>query len=705
MTAERWKQIEALYHGAVECPPRERAAFLAEACQADEELRAEVEDLLRREESPGGSLLDRSPVGGRPAAPLTTGARLGPYEIVEPIAAGGMGFVFRAVDTRLGRSVAIKTSQTPLPAQFTREARAIGSLNHPNICTLYDVGPDYLVMELVEGPTLADRIRQGPIARSEALEIARQIASALDAAHESGIVHRDLKPANVKLRLDGSVKVLDFGLATSRAESAPTDDSIAMQRSGFIRGTAPYMSPEQALGQTIDKRTDIWAFGVVLYEMLSGARPFEGATVSDCLAAIVEKEPDLTKVPAELRGLVGRCLVKDPRKRLRDFGDWDALVAADGSRPAVPPRLVAADGSRPAVPPRRALTRVAWAGAAVLMVVALAGWALAPKSGVPARATRFQVALPENVAFDRYVSVSPDGQKLLFNATGEQSGLWIHELDTLAWRRLAGTDGARSPFWSPDSRWVGFAVATQLRKIEVGGGPAVTLATFDKMGVGTGAWSARGRIVFAGLGIGPLHSVADTGGPETVLTTVDPARGERFHGLPAFLPDGRHFLYFVAGSPEVAGIYGGSVDSAPAEQPRERILASAAAAQYVDGKLLFVRDGVLMAQSFDADRLRPIGNPAAVAEQVQTILSSSLFSASAGVLAYRSGSLAPGYLLTWFDRQGKTIGNLGQPNEDDGARLSPDQTRAPARRPTCAGPRSRSPPADRSHSARPSTRR
>jgi eukaryotic-like serine/threonine-protein kinase len=663
MTAERWIRIEELYHGTLECEPPGRAAYLAEACRGDDDLLAEVEDLVRRDESAAANLLERSPVSPRqpPAVPLTPGTRLGPYEIVEPIGAGGMGMVFRAVDTRLGRSVAVKTSQAPLSPRFTREARAIASLNHPNICTLHDVGPDYLVMELIEGPTLEDRIRQGPIALQEALAIARQIAAALDAAHESGIVHRDLKPANVKLRSDGAVKVLDFGLAKSRAETERTPDSVALELSGLVLGTVTYMSPEQALGQPVDKRADIWAFGVVLYEMLTGVRPFEGSTVSDCLAGIVQKEPDLMKAPQPVRRLLDRCLQKDPKKRLRDFGDWEGwLDSTDSQRKSKT---------------RRSMAKFARVGIPVLAVVGLAAWGLSPRLGTPPRATRFQMTLPENVAFDRYVSVSPDGQRLLFNSTGEQSGLWIHELDTLAWRRLPNTDGARSPFWSPDSRYLGFAVGTELRKIEVSGGPQTSLVDFKTVGMGSGAWSQHGQIVFAGMGVGPLHSVSADGRADTILTAVDAARGEKAHALPAFLPDGKHFLYFIIGSPEVAGVYAGSVDSPPAAQPRQRILATGAAARYVDGKLLFIREGALLAQPFDAHRLRLVGEPVRVADQVQTILSSPVFSASAGVLAYRSGSAAPGHRLVWFDRQGKEIGALKPSDAGTNPRLSPDHTR------------------------------
>ena len=658
MTAERWRQIEEAYHLALEYPPQKRGAFIAQACKGDEDLRKEIEDLVRWEESPGWGLPE-SPVWAA-GDPYAAGTRLGPYEIVEAIGAGGMGLVFRAIDTRLGRSVAIKTSKGPFSDRFGREARTIASLNHPNICTLYDTGPDYLVMELIEGTTLTDRIRQGPIAQDEVLRIARQIACGLEAAHEKGIVHRDLKPANIKIRPDGSVKVLDFGLAKCAADAEPSADSVAIRRAGLILGTAAYMSPEQALGQEADKRSDIWAFGVVLYEMLAGARPFGGITVSDCLAEVVQKEPNLTKVPMKFRRLLSRCLEKDPTKRLRDLGDWEQLLDSEKPQP----------GSF-AGPAWR---KIAWVWIPAILVAAVAGWTLLPRPGPAGRTTRFQVTLPGNVAFDQYVSVSPDGQKLVFNATGEQSGLWIHDLATLEWRRMTGTEGGRSPFWSPDSRFLGFSTATQVKKAEVAGGLPVTLYTTQDFHPNTGAWSDSGVIVFGGGGV--LHRVSASGGAVTEVTAIDQARGERSHGRPVFLPDGRHFLYSIAGTAEVAGIYAGAVDLRPAEQPRERILAAGGGAHYVNGKLLFLRDNTLVAQPFDSARLRLSGQPVVVAENVQAILSNPVFSASEAVLAYRSGSSATGYLLTWFDRTGKEIGTVGRPNSDMNARLSPDGMRA-----------------------------
>jgi serine/threonine protein kinase len=672
MTADRWKQIEAIYHLALDRPDGERAVFIAGACHGDQDLRNEVEDLVGRDQSPGPSLLDSSVTETeteRDATPAS-GARLGPYEILDPIGSGGMGFVFRAIDTRLGRSVAIKTSRGRFSERFAREARAIASLNHPNICTLYDTGPDYLVMELIEGPTLADRIRKGPIRLEEALRIAGQIAAGLESAHEKGIVHRDLKPANIKIRADGSVKVLDFGLAQSAGQE-PALDSLEMKLSGMVAGTAAYMSPEQALGQKVDKRSDIWAFGVVLYEMLTGSRPFGGDTASDCIAQIVQKEADLTKVPARVRRLLGLCLAKDPNKRLRSLGDQERFIDADESGRTW-------SGAR-------GIRKAAWAAVPVILIAAAMGirskW-FRPSN--PPHPTRFQIDLPDHIYFDRYVSVSPDGQNLVFNATGEKDGLWIHNLDTLDWRRLPGTEHGKSPFWSPDGRSVGFVVGgsseDQVKKIDLVGGSAATVYSVAGHHLGQGDWNQSGELLIGSPDGAPIRHISAKGGA-VALTAIDRAHGETSHERPQFLPDGKHFLYWIHGSPEAEGTYSGSVDDLPAAQPRERILT--VMARYVSGKLLFVSGGNLMARNFDADRRRLTGEPTPIAEHVQTIFPIPVFSASAGVLAYRSGTESPGYVFTWFDRHGKEIGTVGQPGQDIEPRISPDQQRAAV---TDAGP-------------------
>src|SRR6202049_2763774 len=334
MNAERFRQIEELYHSAREHEPGQRKAFLAEACRGDEELRRKVELLLAQDVSnEGGEILDGpawevapSLVGQPGNARLIPGAQIGPYKIEAELGAGGMGEVYRAVDTRLKRTVAIKVAKENFGERFEREARAIAALNHPNICTLYDVGPNYLVMELIEGPTLGERIKQGPVPLEEALGIAKQIADALEAAHEKGVVHRDLKPGNVKIKPDGIVKVLDFGLATQIVAREGEETTETMTAPGTILGTVAYMSPEQAQGKPVDKRADIWAFGVVLYEMLTGRRMFQGETVSDTLAAVLTKEPEWERAPAKVRRLLRSCLQKDPSQRLQAMGDLRLLL-------------------------------------------------------------------------------------------------------------------------------------------------------------------------------------------------------------------------------------------------------------------------------------------------------------------------------------------------------------------------------------------
>jgi serine/threonine-protein kinase len=386
-----------------------------------------------------------------------TGHKLGPYEILSPLGRGGMGEVWRARDLRLGRDVAIKISDQQFSDRFEREARAIATLNHPNICTLHDVGPNYLVMEIVEGPTLAERIAKGPIQLDEALSIAGQIAEALDAAHEKGIIHRDLKPANIKIRPDGSVKVLDFGLAKSVVDPAKvTSDSPTLMHStaGMILGTAGYMSPEQARGQDVDKRSDIWAFGVVLFEMTTGKRLFEGATVTDCLAAILKDDPDLSAAPPKIQRLLASCLEKNPRKRLRDIGDWQRLLE--------PAPGTALQSKRNSILP--------WAITAGAILAAIVFGAVAwTHSSKQTDVLRLTLQTPEKARMiigpSILVAISPDGRHVAFAAQIEgKSGLWVRDLDGPGIRLLPDTEGALTWFWSPESRWIAFFCQRQTKK-------------------------------------------------------------------------------------------------------------------------------------------------------------------------------------------------------------------------------------------------
>jgi eukaryotic-like serine/threonine-protein kinase len=550
--------------------------------------------------------------------PLSVGDRLGPYEIIAPIGAGGMGEVWKARDTRLNRIVAIKQSHVRFNERFEREAHAIAALNHPHVCQLYDVGPDYLVMEYVEGQPL-----KGPVPVNEALSIAGQILDALDVAHRKGITHRDLKPDNILIGKAG-IKILDFGLAKVEHESAASADVIATEpltAEGTVLGTLQYMSPEQIEGQEADARSDIFAFGLVLYELITGQRAFQGKTRSSMVASILKDQPrPLSELqplsPPALERVVATCLEKDPDKR------WQSAREVKHALEWISTEAPAVRASSRATQRRRWL----WPSvAAVAVVIAgVTGWALWPK---PARVTRFQVELPANVTFSQSVSVSPDGRKLLFNATGDQGGLWIRDLDTLTWRHLAETENAVSPFWSPDSRFLGFGVRRQLKKMDVAGGPPQTLCEVGGT-VGTGSWNKDGVIVFGGRGSGSLRRVSQAGGVPTDVTVVDTARGESFHSLPTFLPDGKHFIYFRYGPDPVVGMYIGSLDARPAEQSKVRLLSGQFAATYADGYLFFMRETTLMAQPFDASRLQLKGDSVPVVEHVATTQAIGVFSVS-----------------------------------------------------------------------------
>jgi eukaryotic-like serine/threonine-protein kinase len=398
---------------------------------------------------------------------LAVGDKLGRYEILAPIGKGGMGEVYRARDTRLNRDVAIKVSAEQFSERFEREARAIAALNHPNICHLYDVGPDFLVMELVDGPTLADRIQQGAIPLEEALVIARQIADALEAAHEKGVVHRDLKPGNVKMKSDGTMKVLDFGLAKMGGTPILQDDhsptmTMGQTQAGMILGTASYMSPEQAKGKPVDARSDIYAFGAVLYEMLTGTRLHQGETTTDVLASVIKEEPRWDKVPPQVQRLLRLCLQKDPQKRLRHIGDVMALLddapTASASVPAIP---------RPA---RATWTWVA-AGTALLAVIALATvWFLKPAPDQPM--LQLEITPPDGVRFTGLITpfaLSPDGRRIVFMGAGKdgKTMLWLRSIDSSSAVALPGTENGEVPFWSPDSRWVGFSANGKLQRLDI----------------------------------------------------------------------------------------------------------------------------------------------------------------------------------------------------------------------------------------------
>jgi eukaryotic-like serine/threonine-protein kinase len=608
---------------------------------------------------------------------LTPGSRLGPYEILAPLGAGGMGEVYRGRDTRLGRTVAIKTSREQFSERFEREARAIASLNHPNICQVYDVGPNYLVMEFIEGQPL-----HGPVPAETALDYVRQIAAALDAAHERGIVHRDLKPANILLTPEGVVKVLDFGLAKMGGAAAATaDDSptftLGVTQAGMIMGTAAYMAPEQARGKVVDKRADIWAFGVVLYELLTGAQVFPGDTVSDSLAAVLKEEPDWSSVPARFEPLLRRCLAKDPAKRLRDIGDAMALLELSAAAPSAPP-----------APARRAI--LPWAVAAAL-AIACAGVGIPhfrETPPAPPDPVRFRIPLPDRTSFSATgsLTLSPDGRHLAFSAVGPdgRAGVWVRDMDSFDVRRLPGADtGVQPPpfIWSPDSRFVAFSYGGSLKSMDLQGGSPVVICPLHTAPIG-GAWNSDGVIIF-GNNRGGLMRVPAAGGAATPLTTLDPARHERAHQLPSFLPDGRRFLYLrLSVDSGESGIFAGSFDDPPSAPAGRRILATGIGAQYIAGAepsrgwLIFHRDGTVMAQPLDNRTLQLVGAPQPLAEGVGTVFDTGLFSASRnGALVYR-GATDTVAQLTWFDSQGAPAGKIGAPGNFEFVQISPDARKA-----------------------------
>jgi eukaryotic-like serine/threonine-protein kinase len=616
---------------------------------------------------------------------LTSGSRLGPYEIVAPIGAGGMGEVYRARDAKLGRDVALKVLPEAFAhdaermARFQREAKVLASLSHPNIAPIYGLedssSTQALVMELIEGPTLADRIKSSPIPINESLRIAKQICEALEYAHERGIVHRDLKPANVKVTSDDAVKVLDFGLAKALEGDAssidiansPTVSRMATQ-AGVLLGTAAYMSPEQAKGKAVDRRADIWAFGCVLYEMLTGKLAFRGESVTDTLAAVIRAEPDWSQLPAgtpiRVRVLLQRCLQKDPKQRLRDIGD--ARISLHEVLSGAPEASLPGAAGIFASPWRRALPSVVAVLAIALVVL---GWAYQRALHAPASAQllRYQIFPPEKASFGTALALSPDGRHLAFTATveGGPSQLWVRDLDTLEARPLPGTEEANDPFWSPDNRVLGFGVGSHLKRVDISGGVPQTICDASGAVLG-GSWNQDGVIVFGSYA--GLMRVSAAGGTPSFLTKVNRSRGEVLHADPSFLPDGRRFLY--RRYPGAAGTYVGSLDAGPEQQDSKQLLAAsgiyAPTPGQGPGRILFLQDGTLMAQTFDASRMELEGDPTPI---VQEVTHASV--SASGVLAYIGGGPAP-VQLTWFNRQGMVLGRLGEPGIDPLPAISPD---------------------------------
>ncbi len=665
---------------------------------------------------------------------LTPGTRLGVYQITAPLGEGGMGQVWRARDTKLNRDVALKVlpdsfaTDADRLARFTREAQTLASLNHPHIAAIYGLeegpatastgsghaasgqaGVRALVMELVEGEDLSQRIARGAIPIDDALPIAKQIAEALEAAHEQGIIHRDLKPANIKVRADGTVKVLDFGLAKAldpaaasspEAMNSPTITSPAHLRHGYgaagteagmILGTAAYMAPEQARGTAVDKRADVWAFGVVLYEMLTGQRLFAGATMSDTIAAVLKAEPDWSTLPAgtppSIRKLLRRCLEKDRKRRLTDAGAArleidDALTASPTAEGA------SAEGVPAATLTPTALSRVRLPWMAALAVAAVLIAAMAVPTLRHLRETppptphemRVEISTPATDAPLQF-ALSPDGRSLVFVASGGGlPRLWLRPLDQTEARPLAGTEGAEAPFWAPDSRSIGFFAAGRLHRLDVAGGAPQVLANTGGNGF-RGSWSTDGAILFQLQGSGGgLSRVAATGGEPVAVTSLDRPR-QSAHRVPCFLPDGRQFLFYVAGTPEVAGIYLGSRDGGT---PTRLTASDSGGAFLPPDRVVFVQAGTLVARRLDLVGRVLTGDPVPLADGVgvDNLANGGFAVSAAGAVAYRVGGGASRQ-LTWVDRTGKAVGVAGEPDENaprypelspDGRRVVMDRT-------------------------------
>jgi eukaryotic-like serine/threonine-protein kinase len=618
---------------------------------------------------------------------LPVGTRLGPYEVLSPLGAGGMGEVYKARDTRLGREVAVKvlpphlSSSEEMRQRFEREAKAISQLSHAHICALYDVGShegtEYLVMEYLEGETLATRLLKGALPLPQTLAFGMEIADALDKAHRQGIVHRDLKPGNIMLTKAG-VKLLDFGLAKAMAPVSPQSGLTSLPtvatphnltQTGTILGTFQYMAPEQLEGGEADARSDIFALGSVLYEMATGQKAFQGKSQASLIGSILKDEPPSISTvapmtPQALDRVIKTCLSKDPENRFQTAHDvklqlqW---VAEGGSQAGLPAPVVAYRKNR---------EKLAWAvaAAAALAAVVFAA-AFVRRAPAKPRTIRFDIPTPEEVTAIDLPRVSPDGRTIAFNAT-DSSGktrIWVRPLNSLAAQPLAGTDGATRPFWSPDGRFLGFIAEGKLKKIDVSGGPPQKVC--DAPTGSDGSWSSEGVILFDGTGSDPIYRVAASGGTPAPAVKADPTRKETQVGWPEFLPDGKHFLYMATGQkPEETEYRIGSLDSKETKSlsPAQTMITYAP-----PGYLLFVRDKTLVAQSFNPSSIKTTGEPVPLAERVGTnSVGLALFSVSReGTLVYRTGEV--GTRMVWMDRAGKELETVGDPAESRNPALSP----------------------------------
>jgi Tol biopolymer transport system component/predicted Ser/Thr protein kinase len=661
MDQGRWKQIEDLYHAAMEQEPASRCAFVAEACEGDDVLRREVESLLKADSVEAlidGSAMDAAAQLLDNDNPLPAGAQLGPYRIEELLGSGGMGQVYRARDMRLGRIVALKISKEEFGERFDQEARVIAGLNHPHICHLYDVGPNYLVMELIEGRPLQGRL---PVAT--AMEYASQILDALAVAHSKGVVHRDLKPSNILVAKQG-IKLLDFGLAKRVTPLGEQDATLtaALTRPGMILGTLQYMSPEQLQGKEADVRSDLFSFGCVLYEMLTGRRAFEGENPASVIAAVVEREPLPLEVSPPLDRVVMRCLAKDLDRRFQTAIDLKAA-------------LIWAMEQQPVATRSQRWSLTVAAGLVLGLAV---GWALFHfrASARDERIVHFQIVPPKGARPAPWgLSVSPDGRYVTYSSLlGGKQALWLHPLDGAAERLLTDNATARFPFWSPDGRSIGWAADSKLWRLDLAGGTPVALC--DQEPLRPAVWSHDDRILFGSLR--GLMQVSPSGGSPAPLTTLDASLGELQHGRPELLPHGRFLHLVLSSKPGNSGIYEVSFSN-PSQ--RVRIMGAEDQVRYAstpDGKhyLLMKRQQKLVAQEFNLQRLELVGEPYTIAELGPggapsggpPVLSAEV--SPAGVLLYMKNPNVSGRLV-WLDRAGQQLATVSdQPYPD--FRLSPD---------------------------------
>ena len=720
MTPERWQRASGIYEAALERDPGERGAFIADACSVDQELQREVESLLANAEAPvliDSSVWDLADDLLPGEVGLAPGTHVGPYRIEGVLGAGGMGQVYRARDTKLNRDVALKvlpdvfTDDAERLALFTREAHVLASLNHPGIAAIYGLedtgGVHALVLELVGGPTLADRLERGPIPLDEALPIAAQIAQALAAAHDRSIIHRDLKPANVKVQDDGTVKVLDFGLARyvewsptavdgqhELRDSASTNTqgsrvdqlkSPAVNQVGVVLGTAAYMSPEQVKGSALDKRSDIWALGCLLYEMLTARRAFAGGDLSATLASVLKQDPEWQALPSDLpesiRTLLTRCLTKDRRQRIGDMAIVTYVLDEAGS----PSSSTKGAALRSGVPLHLGAAATWMALGALLTGVV--GWSiLQQRTGETPRLTRLSLVTSAHqpLAFhgiNTDIAISPDGGDVVYRSgSATQWQLMVRPLNGTEARLLPNTTGGNAPFFSPDGKWVGFSGGAQLKKTALAGGPSVVLCQIVGASLRGAHWGPNDTVVFADSDPATgLLSVHSSGGQPKALTTSDAVKGEGDHWFPFMLPNARGVLFTITSErPDAAQI---AVLDLKSGQQRTLINGGSNAKYISSGHLVYVVAGTLRAVRFDSDTLQVLSDPVPVVDHVMTLRggAGNFAASNRGTLIYvASGTTAqiwPSRSLVWVDRQGQEEPIPAPPRAYASPRLSPDGTR------------------------------